>query len=179
MLKLYNTLTRKKEKFVPIRKGKVGMYVCGPTVYWYQHVGNMRAYVFADVLKRVLMYNGYGVKHVVNVTDVGHLTSDRDEGEDKIEEAAKKEGKKASEIANYYFDLFKKDLKKMNVIEASVWPRASKHIKEQIDLIKKLERKGYTYKTTDGIYFNSAKFKKYGKWAGEQRRGENTRVYDG
>ena len=152
VLKLYNTLSRKKQTFKPIGKG-VGMYSCGPTVYWYQHIGNLRSYVFADILKRVLIYNGYKVKHVINVTDVGHLTSDADEGEDKIEQAAKKEGKNANEIANYYLDIFKEDFKKLNIIGPNVWPKATEHIKEQIDLIKKLEKKGYTYKTDDGIYF--------------------------
>src|SRR3989344_530090 len=98
-LKFYNTLTRKKEIFKPIRKNFAGIYSCGPTVYWYQHIGNMRTYVFSDILKRVLFFNGYDVKHIINVTDVGHLTSDADEGEDKIEKAAKKEGKTAKEIA--------------------------------------------------------------------------------
>ena len=113
MLKVYNTLKRKKEEFKPISKNKeVGIYTCGPTVYWYQHIGNMKAYIFADTLKRVLQYNSYKVKHIINVTDVGHLTSDRDEGEDKIEKEAKKEGKKAQEIANFYLNIFKEDKKK-------------------------------------------------------------------
>ncbi|MBU0466516.1 MAG: cysteine--tRNA ligase [Nanoarchaeota archaeon] len=164
-LKLFNTLTRKKEVFKPIKKGHAGMYSCGPTVYWYQHIGNLRSYIFADLVKRVLQFNDYKVKHVVNVTDVGHLTSDKDEGEDKIEKAAREQGKKASEIAKLYLDVFLKDLKRVNVLMADVWPLASKHIKEQIELIKKLEKKGYTYKTSDGIYFNSAKFKSYGELA--------------
>ena len=117
MLKVYNTLTRKKEDFKPIHKGKVGIYSCGPTVYWYQHIGNLRTYIFSDILKRVLLYDKYKVKHVINVTDVGHLTSDADTGEDKIEKAAKKEGKTASEISNYYLKVFKEDLKKLNIIE--------------------------------------------------------------
>ncbi|MBU0907893.1 MAG: cysteine--tRNA ligase [Nanoarchaeota archaeon] len=164
-LKLYNTLTRKKEVFKPIKKEEAGMYSCGPTVYWFQHIGNMRAYLFADALKRVLEYNGYKVKHVINVTDVGHLTSDADEGEDKMEKAAVKEGKSAEEIAGFYFKVFREDLKKLNIKEPSVWCRATEHIKEQIELIKKLEEKGFTYKTSDGIYFNSTKFKDYGKLA--------------
>ena len=164
-LKLYNTLTRKKEKFVPIKKGEVGMYSCGPTVYWFQHIGNIRAYLFVDTLKRILEYNGYKVKHVINVTDVGHLTSDADEGEDKMEKAAAKEGKKAEEIAEFYFKVFKEDLKKLNIKEPSVWSKATEHIKEQIELIKKLEEKGFTYETSDGIYFDSLKFKDYGKLA--------------
>ncbi|MBU0957252.1 MAG: cysteine--tRNA ligase [Nanoarchaeota archaeon] len=164
-MKLYNTLSRKKEKFVPLKKGKVGMYSCGPTVYWYQHIGNLRSYIFSDVLKRVLLYDGFDVKQVMNVTDVGHLTSDADEGEDKIEKAATKEGKKASDIANYYLKLFQEDFKKLNIINPDVWPKATEHIKEQIELIKILEKKGYTYETSDGIYFDTSKFKDYGKMA--------------
>lgn len=163
MLKLYNTLTRKKEQFKPIKKNKVGLYSCGPTVYWYQHIGNLRTYIFVDTLKRVLEYNKFKVKHVMNITDVGHLTSDSDEGEDKIEAAAKKEGKTAKEITNYYFNVFRQDFKKLNIIEPDVWARATMHIKDQINLIKKLEKKGYTYKTSDGIYFDTLKFKDYGK----------------
>jgi cysteinyl-tRNA synthetase len=163
MLKLYNTLTRKKETFKPIHDKAVGMYTCGPTVYWYQHIGNLRSYVFPDILKRILEYDGYKVKQVINITDVGHLTSDADEGEDKIEKAAKKEGKKAEDIANYYFSIFLEDLKKINVIEPTVWTKATEHIQDQIKLIKKLEDKGYTYKTEDGIYFDTSKFKNYGK----------------
>ncbi|MFH1376285.1 MAG: cysteine--tRNA ligase [Candidatus Woesearchaeota archaeon] len=164
MLKLYNTLTRKKEEFKPI-KNQVGLYSCGPTCYWYQHIGNLRTYIFVDLLKRVLEYNKFKVKHVMNITDVGHLTSDKDEGEDKVEAAAKKEGKTAKEITNYYFKVFKKDFKKLNIKEPNFWPRATDHIKEQIELIKKLEKKGYTYKTKDGIYFDTSKFKDYGKFS--------------
>ncbi|MFA5071576.1 MAG: cysteine--tRNA ligase [Candidatus Pacearchaeota archaeon] len=164
-LKLYNTLTRKKEEFKPIKEGNVGMYSCGPTVYWYPHVGNMRTYIFSDILKRVLEYNGFNVKHVMNVTDVGHLVNDGDVGEDKIEKEAAKEGKTAKEIANYYWKVFKEDFKKLNIIEPAIWTKATEHIKEQIELIKKLEKKGYTYKTDDGIYFDTSKFKDYGKMA--------------
>jgi len=165
MLRLYNTLTRKKENFKPVNKDCVGIYTCGPTVYWYQHIGNMRSYLFSDILKRVLFYNGYKVKHIMNVTDVGHLTSDADEGEDKMELAAIKEKKDASDIAKFYFSLFKEDLGKLNVISPRKWVWASKHIRDQIDLVKKLERKKFTYETGDGIYFDSAKFKDYGKLA--------------
>ena len=114
-LKLYNTLTRKKEIFKPIKKGKVGMYNCGPTVYWYQTIGNLRTYIFSDVLKRSLEFNGFKVKQVMNVTDVGHLTSDGDEGEDKMEKAAAKEGKRAEDIANFYLGVFREDFKKLNI----------------------------------------------------------------
>lgn len=164
-IKLYNTLNRKKEEFKPINKSRVGIYSCGPTVYWYQHIGNLRSYISWDLLKRVLNFNNYKVKHVINVTDVGHLTSDSDTGEDKIESAAKKQGKTAKEISNFYFNAFKEDLKKINVIMPDLWPKASEHIKEQINLIKELEKKGFTYKTSDGIYFNTSKLKDYGKLA--------------
>lgn len=163
MLKLYNTLTRKKEEFKSIKKGKVGLYSCGPTVYWYQHIGNLRTYIFVDILKRVLEYNKFKVKHVMNVTDVGHLTSDSDEGEDKVEAAAKKEGKTAKEITNHYFNVFRQDFKKLNIKEPDVWARATMHIQDQINLIKKLEKKGFIYKTKDGIYFDTSKFRDYGK----------------
>jgi len=120
---------------------------------------------FADILKKVLEYDGYKVKQVINITDVGHLTSDADEGEDKIEKEARKEGKKAKDIADYYFRVFEKDLKKLNISEPNVWCKATENIKEQIDLVKKLEKKGYTYKTSDGIYFDTSKFSKYGDYA--------------
>ncbi len=164
-LKLYNTLTRKKETFKPIKKDFVGMYSCGPTVYWYQHIGNLKAYIFADILKRTLESDGYKVRHVINITDVGHLTSDADEGEDKMEKAAAREGRTAQDIAKFYFDLFKIDLRKLNIIEPEIWCKATEHIKEQIALIKRLEEKGFTYKTSDGIYFDTSKFKNYGKLA--------------
>ena len=165
MLKLYNTLTRKKETFKPIKEGQVGIYSCGPTVYLYQHICNLKAYIFSDLLRRNLISNNYKVKQVINVTDVGHLTSDADEGEDKMEKAVKKEGKTAQEIANYYWGLFKEDFKRLNIIEPDIWCKATDHISEQIELIKKLEQKGYTYKTSDGIYFDTSKCKDYGKLA--------------
>ncbi len=165
MIKLYNTLSRKKEIFRPLENKKVGIYSCGPTVYSYQHIGNLRSYVFPDILKKILNLQGYNVKHVINVTDVGHLTSDADTGEDKIERAAKREGKTAKEISEYYLRIFQEDLKKLNISEPDLWPRATQHIKEQIELIKKLEKKNFTYKTSDGIYFDTSKLKDYGKLA--------------
>jgi len=164
-LKLYNTLTRKKEIFRPIKDKQVGIYGCGPTVYWYQHIGNLRRYIFEDLLIRTLLFNGYNVKHLINVTDVGHLTSDADEGEDKVEKAAKKEGKTAKQVTHYYFNEFKKDLEKLNFIMPNKWLWATEHIKEQIELVKVLEKKGFTYQTKDGIYFNTSKLKDYGKLA--------------
>jgi cysteinyl-tRNA synthetase len=170
-VKLYNTLSRKKETFKSIKGKKVGMYTCGPTVYWYQHIGNLRSYIFADILKRVLAFNGFKVKHVMNITDVGHLTSNADEGEDKIEVAAKKEGKKAGDIADYYWKIFRQDFKKLNITEPDVWPKATEHIREQIELIKRLEEKGFTYRTSDGIYFDTSKLKDYGKLAKLKKEG--------
>ncbi|MFH0808667.1 MAG: cysteine--tRNA ligase [archaeon] len=164
MLKLYNTLSRKKENFIPLGK-EVGIYSCGPTVYWFAHVGNFRSYVFADVLKRVLVYDGFKVKHIINVTDVGHLTSDADEGEDKLEKSAKSEGRTATEISHFYFDAFEKDFRKLNLVEPTKWVWATEHIKEQIDLIGILEKKCLVYRTSDGIYFDSSKVEDYGKLA--------------
>jgi len=165
VLKLFNTLTRKKQVFKPIIQGKVGIYSCGPTVYWYQTIGNLRTYLFSDILKRVLIFNGFKVKQVMNVTDVGHLTSDADSGDDKMERAAAKEGKKASDIANFYLEVFKKDFKKLNISEPDIWCKATEHIQEQIDIIKTLEKKGFIYRTSDGIYFDTSKLKDYGKLA--------------
>ena len=164
-LKLYNTLTRKKQVFKPIKEGEVRMYVCGPTAYWFAHIGNFRTYIFSDILMRTLLYEGYKIKQVMNVTDVGHLTSDADEGEDKVEKAAAKEHKTATEITNFYWTTFKEDMKKLNILSPTIWCKATEHIKEQIELIKKLEDKGYTYETSDGIYFDTSKLKDYGKLA--------------
>ena len=171
VLKLYNTLTRKKQVFRPIEKKHVGIYTCGPTVYWYQHIGNLRSYIFSDILKRIILYHGYRVKHVVNITDVGHLTSDADEGEDKIEKAAIREGKRAEDIADYYFNIFKEDFVKLNIIMPNIWCKATERIKEQIEMIKILEKKGYTYRTSDGIYYDTSKFKDYGKLAKLKKEG--------
>lgn len=159
---LYNTLSRSKEEFKPI-SDPVGLYTCGPTVYNYAHIGNLRTYVFEDILKRVLLYNGYTVNHVMNVTDVGHLTGDRDMGEDKIVQEAAKEAKTAWEIADFYLAAFKKDLNNLDIIEPNTWCKATDFIQEQIDLIKDLESKGFTYLTSDGVYFDTAKFPEYNK----------------
>ena len=164
-LKLYNTLTRKKEEFKPIHDKEVGIYTCGPTVYNYAHIGNMRAYLFADILVRWLKYSEFQVKHVMNITDVGHLTSDSDAGEDKIEKEARLERKTAWEVAAKYEKAFFEDEKALNIQKPDVVVRATDLIKEQIDFIKKLEEKGYTYKLEDGVYFDSSKLKDYGKLA--------------
>jgi cysteinyl-tRNA synthetase len=162
-LRLYNTLTRSKEVFQPIHPPKVGLYTCGPTVYNYAHIGNLRTYLFEDILKRVLIDNGFKVKHVMNITDVGHLTGDRDMGEDKLEKGARQEGKSAWEIAEFYTDAFKTDLKRLNILGPTLWCKATDAIGDQIDLIRTLETKGYTYRTADGIYFDTSKFADYTK----------------
>ena len=158
---LYNTLSRRKEEFKPIIKGKVGFYTCGPTVYNYAHIGNLRTYLFEDILRRTLEYNNYKVKHVENITDVGHLTGDMDMGEDKLETGAKREGKSAWEIAEFYTDAFKKDLSLLNIKEPNIWCKATDNIPEQVKMIKTLEKKGFTYQTSDGIYFDTSKIKNY------------------
>lgn len=162
-ISLYNTLTRKKEEFKPIKTGEIGLYTCGPTVYNYAHIGNLRSYLFEDFLKRTLEYNNYQVLHVMNITDVGHLTGDMDMGEDKLELGAKREGKSALEIAAFYEAAFKADLELLNIESPNLYCRATESIPEQIDLILLLEQKGYTYKTSDGIYFDTAKVKDYNK----------------
>jgi len=160
-LKLYNSLGRKKSEFSPIHPGKVGLYTCGPTVYNFAHIGNLRTYIFEDILKRVLRYNDYQVKHIMNITDVGHLTGDRDMGEDKMETGARREGRTAWEIAEFYTRAFKSDITRLNIIEPDIWVKATDTIDDQIALINILEVKGYTYRTGDGIYFDTSKFKDY------------------
>jgi cysteinyl-tRNA synthetase len=159
-LSIYNTATRTKEAFSP-SGDEVGMYCCGPTVYNYAHIGNLRTYIFEDVLKRTLNALGYAVKHVVNVTDVGHLVSDADTGEDKMEKGAKREGKTVWEIAQYYTDRFKENIEDLNILSADAWPKATGHISEMIELVQALEQKGFTYRTGDGIYFDTTKFERY------------------
>lgn len=162
-LTLYNTLHHKKEEFVPMEEGKAGLYSCGPTVYSYQHLGNMRAFVMWDFLRRILEYNGFEVNHVINITDVGHLTDDADQGEDKMEQGARREGKTVWELAEYYTKVFKQDLASLNVLAPTTWCVATEHIKEQIDMIKRIEEQGFAYQTSDGIYFDTSKLDDYGK----------------
>ena len=144
MIKLYNTLTRKKEEFKPLCKDKVSVYSCGPTVYSFQHIGNMRAMLFGDVLKRIFRYFKYKVNDIINSTDVGHLVSDGDEGEDKMLKATRKENLDPYKIAEKYTNAFIEDLKKLNIILPKHFPKATDHIKEQIEMIQELEKNGFT-----------------------------------
>jgi cysteinyl-tRNA synthetase len=161
-LKLYDNYTRSLRAFEPLQPGSVRLYTCGPTVYDYQHIGNFRTFLFEDVLKRVLEWNGYRVVHVMNITDVGHLVSDADEGEDKMEKGARRTGKSAWEIAQLYTDAFLDDMRVLDIEPPTHLPRATDHIGEQIEFIADLEKKGFTYRTPDGIYFDTSKQPDYG-----------------
>lgn len=175
-IKLYNTLTREKEDFTPLmqdpnyhgeKKDFVGMYSCGPTVYYTPHIGNLRATFTADLIRNVLKYFGYPVKAVMNITDVGHLVSDGDEGEDKLEKGAKRDGISAWEVAKKYEEIFLTAMNELNIQTFDVMPRATEHIAEQIALVQHLEAKGYTYEVPwDGIYMDTSKVEDYGKLMG-------------
>ena len=160
-MRIYNTLTRKVEEFVPWEEGKVGFYTCGPTVYSYAHIGNFRAYIFMDTLRRMMEYNGYKMKHVMNITDVGHLESDADEGEDKMEKAARKENKDPYEIAKFYTDIFLRDMDRLNIERPEIIAKATDHIEEMIQFVKEILANGYAYETSKGIYFDISKLDKY------------------
>lgn len=165
MLKLYNTLTRKKSEFKPIDKNGdvVKIYTCGPTVYNYAHIGNMRAYIFMDVLRKTLKYNGYKLDHVMNITDVGHLTSDADEGEDKMAKSAKEQHKSVYEIAKMYTEAFLKDINELNIERPEHIVKATDHIKEMEEYVKEIVDNGYGYETSKGIYFDTSKLPSYGE----------------
>lgn len=158
---LYNTLTHNKEKFVSINQKEIKMYSCGPTVYSYAHIGNFRTYVFVDSLRRMFKYNGYKMNHVMNITDVGHLTSDADTGEDKMEKAAKKEGKNPFEIAKFYTDVFMKDMKKLNISMPETITKATDNIPQMMEMVEEIIKNGYGYETSKGIYFDVSKLDKY------------------
>ena len=161
-LKLYNTLSREKETFKSLDENRVRMYSCGPTVYYYAHIGNLRAYLFMDNLRRVLKYNGYELTHAMNITDVGHLESDADEGEDKMAKAARRENKDPFEIAKFYTEKFMIDLDKLNIDKPEIICKATEHIKEMEEYVKKIIENGYAYETKDTIYFDTSKLDKYG-----------------
>ncbi len=163
MLRIYNTLTRQKEEFEPIKEGKVTMYSCGPTVYSYAHIGNLRTYIFMDIFRRTLKYDGYKLKGVMNITDVGHLLSDGDEGEDKMAKAAREQKKTPWEIAEFYTNYFFEDFKKLNIGKPEVISKATDHIQEMIKDVQTLIDKGYAYEIDDGIYYDISKFPEYGK----------------
>jgi len=171
-MRLYNTLTRKVEEFVPIDPPNVGLYTCGPTVYYYPQIGNWRTFVFEDLLRRSLTFKGFKVKHVMNITDVGHLTGDNlgdaDLGEDRMEKAARSEGKTAWDIARFYTDDFVKSREKLNILAPEFFVAATDHINDQIELIDKLEKNGFTYKTKMGVYFDVSKLADYGKLGGQK-----------
>ncbi len=180
MLKIWNSYTRTREAFGSIDPKEVRMYSCGPTVYQRAHIGNLRAYVIWDVLKNALEANGYKVTHCMNITDVGHLVGDGDEGEDKLQSSAAKEGRTAWDIAKDYEELFKQDASAMGIRlpEAPLLCRATDHIPEQIKLIQILEEKGYTYVTSDGVYYDTSKFPDYGRLSGQplEEKMEGARV---
>ncbi|HLJ57725.1 MAG TPA: cysteine--tRNA ligase [Chthonomonadaceae bacterium] len=165
MFTLYNTMSRSKEQFTPLDPPNVRMYCCGLTVYNYAHIGNLRTYVFEDILRRVIRFNGFHLTHVQNVTDVGHMTSDADAGEDKMEVTAKRENKSPWELARFYEEAAVKDFKRLNIEMPELMPRATEHVTEMISLIETLEANGYTYKTTEAVYFDTSKFPNYGKLA--------------
>lgn len=171
-LSFYNTATRTQEPFSPLHPGVVNMYCCGPTVYHFAHIGNLRTFVFEDLLRRVLDYQGYAVNHIVNLTDVGHLTSDADTGEDKMEKGAAREGKSVWEIADYYTKAFMQDWERLGFEMPTRWTKATDHIPEQIELVRVLEEKGYAYIIPgDGVYFDTARFPRYPDFARLDIRG--------
>lgn len=171
-MRLFNTLTRQIEEFKPITTSEVTLYSCGPTVYNYTHIGHIRSFTSVDILKRSLSYVGYNVKHVMNITDVGHLTGDNegdaDLGEDKLEKGARTTGKTVWEVAEYYTDYFKKTLKALHILDSDILSKATEHIPEMIKLIKILQEKGYTYETNEAVYFDITKFPSYGKLSGQK-----------
>jgi len=164
-LRLYNTMGRKLEEFEPITPGKVGFYGCGPTVYNYAHIGNLRAYVFQDTLTRVLRYLGYAVSHVMNVTDIGHLTADADSGEDKMVRTAEERGQSVLDIAHFYTDAFFADTDRLCILRPSVVCKATEHVADMIELIKRIEANGHTYSAGGNLYFDISTFPDYGKLA--------------
>ncbi len=174
LVSLYNTASRSKQEFVSLEPGKVRLYCCGPTVYNYAHIGNLRTYIFEDLLRRILEFNGYEVTHVMNVTDVGHMTTDEDAGDDKMEVAARRENRSPWEIARFYEEAFFHDTARLNILRPHITPRATEHVKEMIALIEKLEKGGLTYRTAEGIYFDTALFADYGKMARLNLTGQRT-----
>ncbi len=175
-MRIWNTLTRKKEEFQPIQAGHVGLYTCGPTVYNYAHIGNLRTYIFEDILERTLVLEGYRVKRVMNITDVGHLTSDADAGEDKLEKEAKKESRSVWDIAKFYTNAFFEDLTALNIKKPEFIEPATSFIQEQIAIIERLFKNGYAYETPTAVYFDVSKFKNYTALSRQKLEGKGTAV---
>lgn len=173
-LRLYNTLTRKVEDFTPLHGTNVGMYTCGPTVYSTPHIGNFRSYIFADILRRTLSMDGFDVKQVINITDVGHLTSDADEGEDKLEKGARTEGQTVWDVAATHTKEFQDGCTELNIVRPDVWAKATDHIDDQIVLIEKLVKKGHTYETPQAVYFDITTFSTYGDLSGQRLADKKT-----
>ena len=178
MMKLYNTLTRKVEEFRALNPPHVGMYTCGPTVYDYTHIGHLRKYVGDDILRRVLEMDGFEVRHVMNITDVGHLVSDEDAGEDKMEKGAKQKNMTVWEVAKFFEEYFFKSTRAVNIQFPNVVCRATEHIKEQVKLIHKLTENGFTYQTAEAIYFDITKFPNYTQLSGQKQEDKNIGVRD-
>ena len=180
---VFDTMTRTKRAFEPLKAGRMSFYSCGPTVYHYAHLGNLRTYVFNDLLKRVFRYAGYHVEHVMNITDVGHLTDDGDDGEDKMEKGSAREGKSAWEIAQFYTAAFERDLRALSIIPPDRWCKATDHIAEQIAQVQAIVDAGYGYVIDDGVYFDTKKLPDYGKLArlqlDEQEAGARVAVAEG
>ncbi len=167
-MEIYNTLSRKKEEFIPLNPGRVHIYVCGPTVYGHPHIGHAKSYISFDVIVRYLRFKGFAVKYVQNITDVGHLTDDADEGEDKIIKKAREEKLDPMEVAEFFAWSYFDDMEKLGVLRANIFPKASGHIPEQIDMIEKLLEKGYAYEVNGNVYYDVSKFKAYGKLSGRK-----------
>jgi len=168
-LALFNTLGRETQEFVPIQEGQVGLYTCGPTVYQYAHIGNLRTYIFEDLLVRTLRFFGFKVKHVMNITDVGHLTDDADQGEDKMLKGAREQRKSVWEIAEFYTQAFFRDFEALNITKPDIACRATDHIQDMIDLIVRIEKAGFTYQAGGNIYFDVGKTANFGKLTGQVR----------
>lgn len=181
-MRLYNTLTRSKDEFTPIDDSCVRIYSCGPTVYNYAHIGNLRTYIFMDLLRRSLKWNGYELKHVMNITDVGHLVSDADDGEDKMAKTAREQMKTPWEIAEYFTGVFLKDIDRLNITRPEIIAKATEHIPEMISFVEGLKKKGFAYETSDGLYYDISKFPAYGKLSGisldDQKSGARVEVND-
>lgn len=171
-LNLYNTLSRRQEAFAPMAPPSVGLYTCGPTVYHFAHIGNLRTYIFEDLLTRALRLAGYTVEHVCNITDVGHLTDDGDAGDDKMEKGALREGKSVWDVAQFYTDAFMADLQRLRVQPATRWPKATDHIAEQIAMVEGLVAKGHAYRADDGIYYDVSSFPRYADFARKDLKGQ-------